>query len=112
MRLNFVLDVGCYRVENPLFEIDVELILEGVTPVVFVSQKLHARFEIVRQEVLSNMHALQLVHGLLLLLPLHPSVLKSLVLDLDPLNLLLDFLLPVTIINLSSLVIFILKLSD
>ena len=79
---------------------------------VLVSQELHAALKIVGQEVLSDVQTLQLVHGLDLLLALHASVLKGLVLDFDALNFAFDFLLPVTVFELSPLVVLILVLSN
>jgi len=74
--------------------------------VVLVSQELHALLEISGQEVLSKVHALKLLHGLELLFALHASIVEGLVLSLDALYFPLYFLLPVTILNLTTFVIF------
>ena len=64
------------------------------------------------QEILGDVHALQLLHGVELLLSLLPSVIKSLVLLLDPGDLSLDFLLPVGILQLPPLVVLVFELPD
>lgn len=108
----FVSKVRGNRIEEPLLEVDVKLIFKRVSPVVFIGQELHALLEIVGEALLGDVETLKLVHGLNLLLALDPGVLKSLVLDFDSLDLFLDFLLPFRILNLSSLVILVLKLPD
>jgi hypothetical protein len=97
---------------HPFFEIDVELILESVSPVIFISQELHALFEICAQEVFSNIEALKLVHGLKLLFSLASCDIKVLVLDLNSLNFFLDFALPFLVIISLSLVILIFELTN
>ena len=79
---------------------------------VFISQELHALFEICAQEVFSNIEALELIHGFELLLSLASSDVKVLVLDLDSLDLFLDFTLPFLVIISLSLVILIFELSN
>jgi hypothetical protein len=46
------------RVIHPILVINVQLVFKGVTPVVFIRKKLHAFFEILTQEILSDVHAL------------------------------------------------------
>ena len=79
---------------------------------VFIGQELHALFEICAQEVFSNIEALELIHGFELLLSLASSDVKVLVLDLDSLDLFLDFTLPFLVIISLSLVILIFELTN
>jgi len=80
--------------------------------VIFISQELHALFEICAQEVFSNIEALKLVHGLKLLFSLASSDIKVLVLDLNSLNFFLDLTLPFLVIISLSLVILIFELTN
>jgi hypothetical protein len=73
---------------------------------------LHASFKILREEGLGNIHALELLHGIELLLSLLPSIIKSLILLLDPCDFSLNFLLPIRIFKLSPLVILIFELTN
>lgn len=68
LRLFLIVKVGGDGVHQPFLEVDVHLVLEGVSPVIFVGQELHAMFEGVRQKVLGNIEALYFVHGVHLLL--------------------------------------------
>ena len=97
---------------EPIFEVNIQLIFEGVSPVILVSQVLHASLKIIAQEIFGDVHALKLLHGIELLLSLLPSIIQSLILLLDPGYFPLDFLLPVGILKLSSLVILIFELTN
>ena len=79
---------------------------------VFISQELHALFEITAQEIFCNIKALQFVHSLKLLLSLASSNIKILVLNLDSLDLFLDFTLPFLVVISLSLVILIFELPN
>ena len=79
---------------------------------IFVCQKLHALFEVIVQEILGHVEALQFVHGFDLLLPLHASVFQSLVLYLDAADFLLDLVLPVAVLGLSAGLVLFLELYD
>lgn len=96
---------------DPVFEVDVQLILETVSPVVFIGQELHALLEVCRKKLLGDVEALKLIHRLDLLLSLSSGVVKSLVLLFDSSDFSLDFGLPVAVLKLPSLVILVLKLS-
>lgn len=50
--------LGDLRV-HPVLEIHIELVLEGVSPMILVSQVLHALLEIGSQETLGNIKALK-----------------------------------------------------
>lgn len=103
-----VLDGG----DEPLLEVDVELVLEGVPPVVLVGQEFHALDEVVGQEALGDVEALELAHGLDLLLALDLGVLEHFVLDLDAGDFALDLLLPLGVLDLAALVVVVLELFD
>lgn len=111
-RLLLVVEVLRDGVVHPVLEIHVQLVLEGVSPVVLVSQELHRGLEVLTEEVLSDIHTLKLLHGVELLLSLLPSVIKCLVLLLDPGNLSFDLLLPISVLQLPSLVVLIFELPD
>ena len=57
---------------------------------VFIRHELHTLHEVVAEEVFGDVQALKLVHSLNLLLSLDASVIKGLILNLDPLYLSLD----------------------
>ena len=61
------------------------------------SQLFETLFEIVGQEALGNVHALQLLKGSPLLPPLVASILPVLILDLDSHHFFFDFVLPLRI---------------
>lgn len=79
---------------------------------IFVSKELHAAFEIVIKESLSNIETLKLVHGLRLLLSLDPRIVKCLVFDFDSGDFLLNLGLPFLVIHFSSFMVFVFELSD
>lgn len=79
---------------------------------IFVSKELHAAFEIIIKESLSNIETLKLVHGLRLLLSLDPRIVKSLVFDFDSGDFLLNLGLPFLVIHFSSFMVFVFELSD
>jgi hypothetical protein len=58
LRLLLVGEVLRNLVVHPILEVHVELILEGVPPVVLVRQLLHALLEVRRQEALGDVEAL------------------------------------------------------
>ena len=109
LRLMLVLKLLGDLAVHPLFKVDIELILEGVSPLVMLGKVLHAAHEIISQEVFSEVEALELLHGLILLLSLNSSIFKSLVLLFDSSNFLFDFALPLRVFNLSSFVVLKLK---
>jgi hypothetical protein len=80
--------------------------------VVVLGQELETAQEVVPQETLGHIEALDLLHGLELLLPLDPGVLKGLVLLLDAVDFLLDLGLPLSVLDLSALVVLELELPD
>jgi len=73
---------------------------------------LHGTHEAAAQEVFADVQALQLVHGLNLLLTLSSSVVQGLVLLLDEIDLTLDFLLPFVLVLGLSLTVFGLVLAN
>lgn len=73
---------------------------------------MHALQEVSGEEVLRDVHALELLHGLKLLLSLLSGVLEGLVLLLDAADLSFDFVLPIGVLKLPPLVIFIFELSN
>jgi len=77
--------------------------------VVFIRHELHAFHKIVAQKVLGDVQALELVHGLNLLLSFDSSIVKGLIFDLYSLYLLLNLRLPFLVIHFSSFVVFVLK---
>ena len=97
---------------HPIFEIDVELVLEGVPPVVLVGQYLHALLKVCRQESLRDVETLKLRYGVQLLLSFIASIFERLILLLYPLYFSLDFLLPLGFLSLPPLVVALLVLSD
>jgi len=66
-----------------IFESNVELILETITPVRVLSKLGHGSVVATGKELLGDIQALQLVHGFDLLLTLGTGIVKSLVLLLD-----------------------------
>jgi len=102
-RFLFVGQVVLHGLQQPVLEIYVELVFKRVPPVIFLGQIAHRFFEVVLEEALGDIQALELAHCLHLLLALHPGVLKSLVLDFDAGDLSLHFLLPDHIFDLLSL---------
>ena len=97
---------------HPIFQVNVELVLERVPPVVLVCQLLHALLEVRRKEALRDIEALQLLDRVELLLSFVPCVFQRLVLLLYPLYFSLDFLLPLCFLGLSALVIAVLVLPN
>ena len=91
---------------------DRELVLEAVAPVGVLGQLGHGAHVAALEELLRDVQALQLVHGLDLLLALGTGVVKSLILLLDEVDLALDFLLPLVLVVLLALLVFLLELSD
>ena len=69
------------------------------------------KLEICREELLSNVKALQFIHRFNLLLSLSSSIVKGLILLLDSSDFSLDFGLPITVLKLSAFMILVLKLS-
>jgi len=110
--LGLVVEVLGNRLIHPLLEVNVQLVLESITPVVLVGQELHALLEVISQEVFGNVEALKLVHGLDLLLALHASVIESLVLLLDALDLFLDLHLPLAVLELATFMVLVLELTN
>ena len=64
------------------------------------------------EELLGDVQALQLVHGLDLLLTLGSGVIESLILLLDEVNLAFDLLLPLILVILLALLVLLLELAD
>ena len=91
---------------------DRELVLEAVAPVGVLGQLGHGAHVAALEELLRDVQALQLVHGLDLLLALGAGVVESLILLLDEVDLAFDFLLPLVLIVLLALLVFLLELSD
>lgn len=86
--------VGEDRAEDLILEGDSELVFEAISPVGVVSQLGHGAHEAAREELLGDVEALELVHGLDLLLPLGSRIVQGLVLLLDQRDLALHLLLP------------------
>lgn len=110
--LAFILQILCDCRIHPFLIVYLKLVLKAVSPMIFVSKELHAAFEIVIKESLSNIETLKLVHGLRLLLSLDPRIVKSLVFDFDSGDFLLNLGLPFLVIHFSSFMVFVFELSD
>lgn len=107
--MSLVNEIISDRVVHPVFEIDVELIFEGIPPVLFVGQMLHGFLEVIAQKVLGDIEALELLHGLDLLHSPLSRVLQSLVLLLDQMDFAFHLLLPVSVFELATFCILIFK---
>ena len=90
---------------HPVLEVHIELVLEGVSPMILVSQALHALLEIGSQETLCNIEALELGNSIQLLFSLLSSIFKRLILLLDPLYFSLNLLLPLSLLSLPLLMV-------
>jgi len=77
-----------------------------------LSQLGHGAHEASRQEFLRDVKALELVHGLNLLLALGACVIQSLVLLLDEVDLTFDFLLPLLVIVFLALLVLLFEFAD
>ena len=92
--LLLVLKIARDSAIDPVFEVTVQLILERVLPMLLLGKMLDAVHEVVGEESLRQVEALQLLDRLELLLSLHASRVKRLILEPDALNFLDHFLLP------------------
>ena len=111
-RLGLVLQVLSDGTVNPVFVVNVQLIMEGIPPVIVSSQLLETLFEIVGQEALGDVHALQLLKGSPLLPSFVPGILPVLILDLDSHHFFFDFVLPLRIFKFSPFVVLKFELAD
>jgi len=89
-----------------------KLVFETVAPVRVFGEEFHGVVEGTLQEVLRHLEALQLVHGLHLLLALGASDVQRLVLLLDAGDFMFHFLHPLVVSLLLTLVILTLELPD
>ena len=112
LSLTLICQILCDCCIHPFLIVNLKLVLKAISPMIFVSKELHAAFEIIVKESLSNIETLKLVHGLSLLLSLDTSIVKCLIFDFDPSNFFLNLRLPFLVVHLSSLMIFVLKLSN
>jgi hypothetical protein len=112
LRLLLVGQVLRNLIVHPVLQVHVQLILEGVPPMILVRQLLHALLEVRRQEALGDVEALQLLNSIELLLSLLPRIFEGLVLLLYPLYFSLDFLGPLCLFGLAPLMITELVLPD
>jgi len=53
LRSSFISKILGDRVIKPIFEIDIKLVIESISPMIFVCQILHALFKIILQEIFS-----------------------------------------------------------
>ena len=88
--MRFVYKIISDGVVHPVLEVDVQLVFECVSPMLFVSQVLNGFLEIRAQKALSYVQTLKLLHRLDLLHPPLSRVFQSLVLLLDPFDDLID----------------------
>jgi len=100
------------RVVQLILECDVQLILETMSPVLVFGQVLHRSHEAALQELFGQVEALELVHGLDLLLSPSTSIVESLVLLLDARDLTLDLLFPVVVVALLTLLVLSFEFAD
>ena len=77
-----------------ILERNSKLIFETVTPIRVLCQELHCVIETALQKVLGHLKALELVHGLHLLLTLGPGNVQSLIFLLNTGNFSFDLLYP------------------
>ena len=100
------------RAEELILERDRQLVLEAVAPVRVLGQLGHGAHEAAGEELLGDVEALKLMHGLHLLLSLGTSVIQGLVLLLDEVDLALDLLLPLVLVVLLTLLVLLFELAD
>ena len=77
-----------------------------------LGQLSHSAIEAARQELFRDVQALKFVHRFNLLLALGSGIVKGLVLLFDERNLAFDFLVPLSVIVLLSLLVLLFKFAD
>ena len=95
-----------------VFEGDGELVFETVAPVRVLGQELHGVVKAALKEMLGHLQALELMHGLHLLLTLSAGNVKSLILLLDAGYFTLHLLHPLIMGLLLALVVFSLEFAN
>lgn len=105
LRLLLVGQVLRNLIVHPVLQVHVQLILEGVPPMILVRQLLHTLLEVRRQEALGDVEALELLNSVELLLSLLPCIFEGLILLLYPLYFSFDFLGPLCLFSLAPLMI-------
>ena len=98
--------------QETVLESHSKLIFETVAPVRVLIQLSHSAHEAARKESLGNIETLKLMHSLYLLVALGTRNCQSLVFLLDQRDLTVDFLLPLSMIILLSLLVFLFELAD
>ena len=107
-----LLGVGQDGAEQCILVSNGKLVLEAVAPVRALSELLHGAHVASGEELLGDVEALQLVHGLDLLLTLGARVVQSLVLLFDEGDLALDLLIPLSVSVLLPLLVLLLEFAD
>ena len=108
-RMSLIDEIVGDRIVHPVLEVDIQLVFEGIPPMLFISQMLHGFLEIIAQKVLGDIETLELLHGLDLLHSSLSSVLQGLVLLLDQMDFAFHLLLPVSVFELATFCILIFK---